>query len=36
LKSLLSRKLRLTLAVVAIVLGVAFLSGAFVLTDSWR
>ncbi|HEX2356977.1 MAG TPA: FtsX-like permease family protein [Micromonosporaceae bacterium] len=34
LKSLLSRKLRLTLAVVAIVLGVAFLSGAFVLTDS--
>lgn len=34
LKSLLSRKLRLTLAVVAIVLGVSFLSGAFVLTDS--
>jgi putative ABC transport system permease protein len=34
LKSLFARKLRLTLAVVAIVLGVAFLSGAFVLTDS--
>lgn len=34
LKGLLSRKLRLTLAVVAIVLGVAFMSGAFVLTDS--
>ncbi|MEJ3750878.1 FtsX-like permease family protein [Actinomycetes bacterium KLBMP 9797] len=34
LKSLFSRKLRLTLAVVAIVLGVSFLSGAFVLTDS--
>ena len=34
LRGLLSRKLRLTLAVVAIVLGVAFLSGAFVLTDS--
>jgi putative ABC transport system permease protein len=34
LKGLFSRKLRLTLAVVAIVLGVSFLSGAFVLTDS--
>ncbi len=34
LKGLLARKLRLTLAVVAVVLGVAFLSGAFVLTDS--
>jgi putative ABC transport system permease protein len=34
LRGLLSRKLRLTLAVVAIVLGVSFLSGAFVLTDS--
>jgi putative ABC transport system permease protein len=34
LRSLLSRKLRLTFAVVAIVLGVSFLSGAFVLTDS--
>jgi putative ABC transport system permease protein len=34
LRGLLSRKLRLTLAVVAIVLGVAFLSGAFVLTDT--
>lgn len=34
LKSLLSRKLRLTLAIVAIVLGVSFLSGAFVLSDS--
>ncbi|MDQ7906428.1 ABC transporter permease [Phytohabitans sp. ZYX-F-186] len=34
LKSLFSRKLRLTLAIVAIVLGVSFLSGAFVLTDS--
>jgi putative ABC transport system permease protein len=34
LRGLFSRKLRLTLAVVAIVLGVSFLSGAFVLTDS--
>src|SRR5687768_16288973 len=34
LRGLLSRKLRLTFAVVAIVLGVSFLSGAFVLTDS--
>jgi putative ABC transport system permease protein len=34
LKGLFSRKLRLTLAIVAIVLGVSFLSGAFVLTDS--
>lgn len=34
LKSLFSRKLRLTLAIIAIVLGVSFLSGAFVLTDS--
>ncbi|MEH1125223.1 ABC transporter permease [Micromonospora sp. CPCC 206061] len=34
LKSLFSRKLRLTLAIVAIVLGVSFLSGAFVLSDS--
>lgn len=34
LKSLLSRKLRLTLAVLAIVLGVAFISGAFVLSDT--
>jgi putative ABC transport system permease protein len=34
LKGLFSRKLRLALAVVAIVLGVSFLSGAFVLTDS--
>ena len=34
LRGLFSRKLRLTLAVVAIVLGVAFLSGAFVLTDT--
>ncbi|HEU4425157.1 MAG TPA: FtsX-like permease family protein [Pilimelia sp.] len=34
LRGLFSRKLRLLLAVVAIVLGVAFLSGAFVLTDS--
>ncbi|MCA2211643.1 ABC transporter permease [Jidongwangia harbinensis] len=34
LRGLLSRKLRLTLAVVAIVLGTGFLSGAFVLTDT--
>ncbi|HYN92233.1 MAG TPA: FtsX-like permease family protein [Pilimelia sp.] len=34
LRGLLSRKLRLTLAVVAIVLGVGFLSGALVLTDT--
>jgi len=34
LKSLLSRKLRLTLAVIAVVLGVMFVSGANVLTDS--
>jgi putative ABC transport system permease protein len=34
LRGLFSRKLRLTLAVVAIVLGTGFLSGAFVLTDS--
>jgi putative ABC transport system permease protein len=34
LKSLLSRKLRLTLSGLAIVLGVMFVSGAFVLTDT--
>lgn len=34
LRGLFSRKLRLTLAVVAIVLGTGFLSGAFVLTDT--
>jgi putative ABC transport system permease protein len=34
LKGLLSRKLRLTLAVAAVVLGVSFLTSAFVLTDS--
>ncbi|MGH3656560.1 MAG: FtsX-like permease family protein, partial [Micromonosporaceae bacterium] len=34
LKGLLSRKLRLTLAVIAVVLGVGFVSGANVLTDS--
>ncbi len=34
LKSLLSRKLRLTLSALAVVLGVMFVSGAFVLTDS--
>lgn len=33
-KSLLSRKLRLTLAVIAVVLGVGFVSGAYVMTDS--
>ena len=40
LRGLLSRKLRLTLAVVAIMLGTGFLSGAFVMTDTfgrpWR
>ncbi|MEU4695074.1 FtsX-like permease family protein [Actinoplanes sp. NPDC023714] len=34
LRGLFSRKLRLTLALVAILLGTGFLSGAFVLTDS--
>ncbi len=34
LKSLLSRKLRLTLSGMAVVLGVMFVSGAFVLTDT--
>jgi putative ABC transport system permease protein len=34
LRGLFARKLRLTLAVVAIVLGTGFLSGAFVLTDT--
>ena len=34
LKSLLSRKLRLTLAVLSIVLGIAFVSGALVLSDT--
>ncbi|GAA3452567.1 ABC transporter permease [Dactylosporangium matsuzakiense] len=34
LKSLLSRKLRLTLSGLAVVLGVMFVSGAFVLTDT--
>jgi len=34
LKSLLSRKLRLVLSGMAVVLGVAFVSGAFILTDS--
>src|SRR5690348_17164844 len=34
LKSLLSRKLRLTLSGFAVVLGVMFVSGAFVLTDT--
>ncbi len=34
LKSLLARKLRLLLSAMAIVLGVSFVSGAFVLTDS--
>ncbi|HEX8627497.1 MAG TPA: FtsX-like permease family protein [Catenuloplanes sp.] len=34
LKSLLSRKLRLTLSALAVVLGVMFVSGAFVLTDT--
>jgi putative ABC transport system permease protein len=34
LRSLLARKLRLLLSAVAVVLGVAFVSGAFVLTDT--
>jgi len=34
LKSLLSRKLRLILSGLAVVLGVMFVSGAFVLTDT--
>ena len=34
LKSLLSRKLRLVLSGLAVVLGVMFVSGAFVLTDT--
>ena len=34
LKSMLSRKLRLTLSTAAVVLGVMFVSGAFVLTDT--
>ncbi|MFC7550061.1 ABC transporter permease [Plantactinospora sp. GCM10030261] len=34
LKSLLARKLRLTLSALAVVLGVMFVSGAFVLTDT--
>lgn len=34
LKSLLSRKIRLVLSGMAVVLGVAFVSGAFILTDS--
>jgi putative ABC transport system permease protein len=34
LKSLLARKLRLTLSALAVVLGVAFVVGAFVLTDT--
>ena len=34
LKSLLSRKLRLLLSALAVILGVMFVSGAFVLTDS--
>ncbi|GHJ44590.1 ABC transporter [Catellatospora sp. TT07R-123] len=34
LKSLFSRKLRLTLSVLAVVLGVMFVSGSFVLTDA--
>lgn len=36
LKSLLSRKLRLTLAGLAVILGVMFVSGSFVLTDTLR
>ena len=36
LKGMLSRKLRLTLSTLAVVLGVMFVSGAFVLTDVWR
>ena len=36
LKSLLSRKLRLVLSGLAVVLGVMFVSGAFVLTDTLR
>jgi putative ABC transport system permease protein len=34
LRSLLARKLRLTLSGIAVILGVAFVSGTFVLTDS--
>ena len=34
LKSLLARKLRLLLSGLAVVLGVMFVSGAFVLTDT--
>ena len=34
LKSMLSRKLRLLLSTVAVVLGVTFVSGALVLTDT--
>ncbi|GAB3959248.1 hypothetical protein GCM10027614_78350 [Micromonospora vulcania] len=34
LKSLLSRKLRLAMSAMAVVLGVAFVSGALVLTDT--
>src|SRR4051794_3437690 len=36
LRSLLSRKLRLFLSVLAVVLGVAFVSGTFVLTDTLK
>jgi len=34
IKSLLARKLRLTMSALAVVLGVAFVVGAFVLTDT--
>src|SRR5947199_10507274 len=34
LRSLLARKLRLVLSGIAVILGVAFVSGTFVLTDS--
>ncbi|MDQ1654718.1 MAG: putative transport system permease protein, partial [Cryptosporangiaceae bacterium] len=34
LKGLLSRKLRLVLSALSVVLGVMFVSGAFVLTDT--
>src|SRR5690606_39728682 len=36
LKGMLSRKLRLVLSALAVVLGVMFVSGAFVLTDTIR
>ena len=36
LKSLLGRKLRLIMSTFAIVLGVAFVAGTFVLTDSLK